>query len=127
MSSETDAFLESVRGAEDPTPEDERRVLAGVRAAVAAGALLGTAAASSKWTRLWTWSAGAGAKGGAAVVVVMAAAAVGVAAFAGAFSSEATPVQVRGGAVAKLIPVARTDPRCAPDHADTTGPGSSTT
>jgi len=116
VSAETEAFLESVRRAEDPTPADERRVLAGVHAAVAAGALIGTAAATSKWARLWAWSAGGGLKSGAAVVVLVAAAAAGVAALTGALTPSATPVQVRGGAVAKLEPIARPAPVPQPER-----------
>ncbi|HEY6727154.1 MAG TPA: hypothetical protein VI197_24135 [Polyangiaceae bacterium] len=116
MSTETEAFLESVRGAEDPTPADERRVLTRVQTVVAAGAVLGTAAATSKWSRLWTWSAGAGFKSGAAVVVVVAAAAGGVATLTGAFTPRAAPVQVRGGAVTQLAPVARPAPLAKPER-----------
>src|SRR5688500_2206099 len=41
MSPETRAFLDRLRHAEDPTAEDQRRVLSGVRAAIVAGAAAG--------------------------------------------------------------------------------------
>lgn len=72
MSSETEAFLASVRGAEDPTRADEERVLRAVQATIAAGALLGAVAASPKLARLTAWSAGSGFKGGAAVLGLLA-------------------------------------------------------
>ena len=105
MRPETEAFLESVREAEDPTRADEERVLVALRATVAAGAVLGTAAASSKLARLWAWSAGGGFKSGAVALVLVAAAAGGIAAVRGAVSPSPTPFQARGGAVTKLAPV----------------------
>ncbi len=52
MNPETRAFLHGVRHADDPTPEDERRVLAGVHATIAAGVLVGGATGASKATKL---------------------------------------------------------------------------
>ncbi|HEU5076397.1 MAG TPA: hypothetical protein VFU02_19530 [Polyangiaceae bacterium] len=104
MNPETQAFLESVREAEDPTPEDEGRVLAAVHATVAAGALIGTAAATSRLSRLWAWSAGGGLKSGAALMVLVAAAAGGVAAVTAALAPSPDSSHARGGAVATLAP-----------------------
>src|SRR5262249_38059686 len=44
MSPETRAFLESVRGEEDPAPGDESRIFARVEAALAAGAVVAASA-----------------------------------------------------------------------------------
>jgi hypothetical protein len=52
MSPETLTFLDSVRDAEDPTPEREAKVLARVRASVALGALASVSAGGS---RLLEW------------------------------------------------------------------------
>ena len=52
MNPETRAFLDGVRHADDPTPDDERRVLGAVHAAVAAGVLVGGAAGASEATKL---------------------------------------------------------------------------
>jgi hypothetical protein len=52
MSPETRDFLETVRTAEDPTAEDERRVLAAVQAVVAASALAGAGLAASNAGKL---------------------------------------------------------------------------
>ncbi len=75
MSPETRALLERVRDAEDPSAEDEERVLAAVRASVAAGALAGVATAgSSKLFKLMaTWGL-PGLKTGPVVLCVLAAA-----------------------------------------------------
>lgn len=72
MSPETESFLESVRGAEDPTLADERRVLRAVQATLAAGTVVGTLAAGPKLARLFAWSAGGGVKTGAAVFCLLA-------------------------------------------------------
>ena len=52
MSPETLAFLDGVRRADDPTPDDERRVLGAVHGAVAAGLVVGGAAGASKATKI---------------------------------------------------------------------------
>ncbi|HEY3496318.1 MAG TPA: hypothetical protein VGK73_16575 [Polyangiaceae bacterium] len=52
MSPETEAFLASVREAEDPSAEDEQRVLRAVRVALAAGVVAGAAAGGSKLSKL---------------------------------------------------------------------------
>jgi predicted lipid-binding transport protein (Tim44 family) len=48
MNPETRAFLDAVRTAEDPSPDDARRVLSSVRAALVAGAAVGAGIGSSK-------------------------------------------------------------------------------
>jgi len=70
MNPETEAFLESVRDAEDPTLADEARVLRAVQVTVAAGAVVGSAAATAKLTRFGAWSVSGGFKGGALVGVL---------------------------------------------------------
>lgn len=72
MNPETEAFLESVRDAEDPTLADEERVLRALQVTVAAGALVSSAAATAKLTRFGSWSVSGGFKGGAAVVGLLA-------------------------------------------------------
>ena len=52
MSPETESFLDAVRSAEDPSRADEERVLSAVRAAVATGVVVGTAAGTSKLLKL---------------------------------------------------------------------------
>ena len=75
MSPETRAFLERVRDAEDPSAEDEQRVLAAVRASVAAGAVVGVAGAgSSKLFKLLAAWGVPGLKTGPVVLCVLAAA-----------------------------------------------------
>lgn len=104
MNPDTQAFLESVREAEDPTHEDERRVLAAVQATVAAGALIGTAAATSRLARLWAWSATGGFKSSGALLVLVVAAAGGVAAITAARVPSPGVSPARGGAVTTLAP-----------------------
>jgi hypothetical protein len=53
MSPETRAFLDAVRTAEDPTTEDERRVLTAVQAAVATGATVSAGLAVSNGVKLF--------------------------------------------------------------------------
>lgn len=55
MSPESRALLDLVRDAEDPTPDDEQRVLAAVRAAIVAGTAVGGAsmATAAKTSKLW--------------------------------------------------------------------------
>ncbi len=76
MTPETRAFLEQVRDAEDPTPEDERRVLAAVRATVAVGAAAGTGVTVAKVSQ-WLASLGGWKVGALAACVAVGAAAVG--------------------------------------------------
>jgi hypothetical protein len=54
MSPETRAFLDAVRHADDPAPEDERRVLAAVHAAVAAGVVVAGSVGVSKVAKVTT-------------------------------------------------------------------------
>jgi hypothetical protein len=68
MSPETRAFLDGVRHADDPTPEDERRVLSAVVAAVATGALVGGAVGASKATKLSAFFGISGLKLGGVLV-----------------------------------------------------------
>jgi hypothetical protein len=68
MSPETRAFLAGVRHAEDPTPRDERRVLASVSAALAAGSITGASIAASKATKLFGIFGLSGAKLGGALL-----------------------------------------------------------
>lgn len=72
MSPETEDFLESVRGAEDPTLDDEHRVLRAVQVALAAGAVVGTATAAPKLAGLFSGSAAGGFKTGAAAFCLLA-------------------------------------------------------
>jgi hypothetical protein len=55
MSPETRAFLDGVRHADDPAPEDERRVLAAVHAAVAAGVVVVGSVGVSKVAKVTTF------------------------------------------------------------------------
>lgn len=75
MTPETRAFLERVRDAEDPSAADQQRVLAAVRATVAAGALAGVAGAgtSKLFKLLAAWSV-PGLKTGPIVLCLLAAA-----------------------------------------------------
>jgi hypothetical protein len=68
MSPESRAFLDLVRDAEDPTPEDQARVHAALRSAVAAGAAVGVVMSAAKSTKLFSWSALSAVKLGAVVV-----------------------------------------------------------
>jgi hypothetical protein len=52
MSPETRAFLDSIRSAEDPTADDERRVLRAVQASLAAGAAIAVGAEATKLGKL---------------------------------------------------------------------------
>ena len=76
MSPEARAFLESVRSAEDPTPRDERRVLAAVRGAVGFGSLTNTALGASKTVTTTGFSGVLGIKVGVALLGVVAATAL---------------------------------------------------
>jgi len=62
MSPETRTFLEEVRHAEDPTVGDERRVLAALNAALAAGSVAGASVAVSKATKFFGVSGASGLK-----------------------------------------------------------------
>lgn len=68
MSPETRAFLDGVRHADDPTHEDERRVLRAVRAAVAASALTAGAVGAAKTTKISALFGMSGLKLGGALV-----------------------------------------------------------
>jgi RNA polymerase sigma-70 factor (ECF subfamily) len=68
MSPETRAFLDAVRAADDPTPDDERRVLTAVRATIATGATLGAAIAVSKTAKLFSGGIASGLKLGGLLV-----------------------------------------------------------
>ena len=76
MSPEARAFLDSVRSAEDPTPADERRVLAAVRATVAFGLVTNTALGASKTATPVGFSGVLGIKVGVALLGVVAATAL---------------------------------------------------
>lgn len=65
MSPETRAFLDLVRSAEDPSPEDERRVRSAVHAALATGAVAGAALGVSKSAKLFGVSVASVKVGGA--------------------------------------------------------------
>jgi hypothetical protein len=94
MSPETRAFLDSVRDAEDPSSDDQRRVLSGVRAALAAGAIGMTAsnASAAAAKAQPAWSLVGGLKLAGVLAGVMAAvAAVGWAAGFLPFSSDFRP------------------------------------
>lgn len=73
MRPETRACLDDVRHAEDPTPRDERRVLAAVNAALAVGSMTGASVAASKATKILGLSGLSGATFGGALVGVGAA------------------------------------------------------
>lgn len=73
MSPETRAFLDAVRTAEDPTPEDERRVLSAVYAALATGAAVGAGLGVAKGAK-WLGVSTSGLKIGGLVVGLSAAA-----------------------------------------------------
>ena len=62
MTPETRTFLAEVRHAEDPTAGDERRVLAALHAAIAAGSVTGASVAASKATKLFGVSGASGLK-----------------------------------------------------------------
>ena len=72
MSPETRAFLELVRGAEEPTPGDERRVLDAIRAAVAAETPLAASGGAAKATTGLVLTKGSGLKLLGALVAVSA-------------------------------------------------------
>lgn len=74
MSRDAESFLAAVRDREDPTREDQARVLAAVRAAVAGGAIVGLAASGGKLTKLAS-GFGTTALKGTAVVLCLAGAA----------------------------------------------------
>lgn len=86
MSPETRAFLDTVRLAEDPTPEDQQRVLSAVRAAVATGAVVGAGMGASKAAKLLGGVA-SGVKVGGLVLGLSAAAWIA----SGAMSTEPVP------------------------------------
>ncbi len=65
MSPETRAFLDSVRSAEAPSADDERRVLSAVHAALATGAVAGAALGVSKGAKLFGVSVASVKAGGA--------------------------------------------------------------
>jgi hypothetical protein len=73
MAPDTRAFLDGVRDAEDPAPEDQERVLAAVRASVAAGALAGVSLGASKLGKLLALGGLPALKTGAAVLCLVAA------------------------------------------------------
>lgn len=66
MTPETRSFLASVRHAEDPTRDDEQRVLAAVRLAAVGGVVAGVAASGG---RVVKWFSGASALKGTTVVL----------------------------------------------------------
>lgn len=74
MNREVDSFLASVRGAEDPTRDDEQRVLAAVRAAVAGGAVVGALATAGKLLELFPKLGGSALKSATLVVCAVTAA-----------------------------------------------------
>jgi hypothetical protein len=74
MSPETRAFLGGVRDAEDPNAEDQRRVLAAVRATLAGGAAAGASLSAPKAAKLLGTSASYGLKALGALVGLGAAA-----------------------------------------------------
>jgi hypothetical protein len=73
MSPETRAFLDSVRDAEDPTPEDEARVLSAVRTALVAGAGAGLVFGAAKSSKLLGLAGLSGLKLGGAMMGLAAA------------------------------------------------------
>jgi hypothetical protein len=73
---ETRAFLDSVRDAEDPSAEDEQRVLSAVRATVALGGVGVGGVATWKWLKLFTACGVPGLKAGPVVLCLMATAGV---------------------------------------------------
>jgi hypothetical protein len=74
MNHEAESFLASVRSAEDPTPDDEQRVLAAVRAAVAGGAFVGALATVGKLLEFVPRVGGSALKGATLVVCAVTAA-----------------------------------------------------
>ncbi len=74
MNRDTESFLASVRSAEDPARDDEQRVLAAVRAAVAGGAVLGALATVGRLLELVPRLGGSALKGSTLVVCAIAAA-----------------------------------------------------
>lgn len=75
MKPETRAFLDSIRSSEDPTAEDERRVLAAVRVSLATGATFGVGLGASKASKALNVAGIPGAK--LAILALCAAAATG--------------------------------------------------
>jgi len=114
MSPETEAFLESVRAAEDPTLADEDRVLRALQATLAAGAVVGSGAAG-KVTQFGAWSVAGGFKG--AAVIVGSLAIGGLAAVHwGATSAERAPASVASLASVTLpVPAVRPVATAAPE------------
>jgi hypothetical protein len=76
MNPETRAFLDAVRTAEDPSSDDERRVLSAVRATLVTSAALGTGISVAKASTPSAGSAAAGIKLGGLVLGLGAAALV---------------------------------------------------
>jgi len=74
MNRDTESFLASVRGAEDPTRDDEQRVLAAVRAAVAGGVVVTALATLGKLLEVVPRLGGSVLKGSTLVVCAITAA-----------------------------------------------------
>jgi hypothetical protein len=74
MNRDTESFLASVRGAEDPTRDDEQRVLAAVRAAVAGGVVITALATVGKLLEVVPRLGGSVLKGSTLVVCAITAA-----------------------------------------------------
>jgi hypothetical protein len=78
VSPETEAFLEAVRDAEDPTRADQERVRVAVRTAVAGGLAVGVAAGGGTWAKLTSGFGWTALKGSAVVLCVVAGAKLAV-------------------------------------------------
>jgi hypothetical protein len=74
MNRDTESFLASVRGAEDPTRDDEQRVLAAVRAAVAGGVFVTALAAVGKLLEVVPRLGGSALKGSTLLICAITAA-----------------------------------------------------
>lgn len=107
MTPDTRAFLDEVRRAEDPSAEDEARVLAAVRTTVTVGAAAGAAVGVSKLGKLWALLVAPSVKIGVLAIGVSGAA-LGVGASLSSSEGAPPPPQPQGqvAAVAASVPVA---------------------
>jgi hypothetical protein len=113
MSPEARALLDGVRHAEDPTRDDEQRVLAAVRATVVASAVVGASLAASRFGKLTACLGTSGAK--------LSVTALCLATAAGAF---VTSSALREPSPAQSAPVARRSPAATLPPSRSTAGGS---
>lgn len=117
MSPETRALLDAVRTAEDPTPEDQRRVLSGVHAALAASAAVGAGIGAAKGLKLLGMSVTPSLKLGGLVLGLSAATWIAATALTPdpAHPSVDTPsTRALSSSVAPVVPAPQALPSSAP-------------